>query len=181
MPSRPLSGSEIQSLVLEVAERLAPAGKRHVLIIVGGSLLAWHGLRESTEDVDSVRLLDDELRSAVASVAADHDLPSDWLNANAAMFIPATFDPDSCEVLVDHLRLLVLGAPMGDVFVMKMYRALPNDVADMIRMWPLIGFISAQQVVDAFFAAYPHAPADDHLDQYVIEIAARAGYEVPRS
>jgi hypothetical protein len=61
---------------------------RHVLIIVGGSLLAWHGLRESTEDVDSVRLLDDELRSAVASVAAFHDLPSDWLNANAAMFIP---------------------------------------------------------------------------------------------
>jgi hypothetical protein len=69
---------------------------------------------------------------------------------------------------------------MGDVFVMKMYRGLPNDVADMIRMWPLTGFISAQQVVDAFFAAYPHAPADDHLDQYVIEIAARAGYKVPR-
>ncbi len=180
MPSRPLSGSEIRTLVREVAERLDPNGKRHVLIIVGGSLLALHGLRETTEDVDSVRLIDDELRSAVASVAADHDLAPDWLNANAAMFIPATLDPDSCGVLLDHHRLLVLGAPMREVFVMKMYRALPNDVADMIQMWPLIGFTNAQQVVDSYFAAYPHAPADEHLDQYVIDIATRAGHEIPR-
>jgi hypothetical protein len=180
MASRPLSGAEIQSLVHEVAESLAAQGKRHVLIIVGGSLLAWHGLRDSTEDVDSIRLLDDELRSAVASVAADHDLPSDWLNADAAIFSPATLDQDACEVLLDHPRLLVLGAPMRDVFVMKMYRALPNDVADMIRMWPLIGFTSAQQAVDAYFQAYPHAPTDDHLDQYVTDIAARAGWEIPR-
>jgi hypothetical protein len=113
MPSRQLGGTEIQSLVNEVAGRLAPAGKRHVLIIVGGSLLAWHGLRESTEDVDSIRLLDDELRAAVASVAADHDLPSDWLNGHAAMFIPATFDPDDCEVLLDHPRCSFWGRRCG--------------------------------------------------------------------
>ena len=180
MASRPLSGTEIRTLVQEVAERLDPKGKRHVLIIVGGSLLAWRGLRETTEDVDSVRLIDDEVRSAVASVAAAHGLSPDWLNANAAMFIPATLDPDACDVLIDHHRLLVLGAPMREVFVMKMYRGLPNDVADMIATWPLIGFCNAQQVVDAYFAAYPHAAADEHLDQYVVDIALRAGYEIPR-
>jgi hypothetical protein len=74
MASRPLSGTEIRTLVQEVAERLDPKGKRHVLIIVGGSLLAWRGLRETTEDVDSVRLIDDEVRSAVASVAAAYRL-----------------------------------------------------------------------------------------------------------
>ena len=180
MPSRPLAGNKIRVLLQEVAERLTPDGEQHVVIIVGGSLLAWHGLRETTEDVDTVRLIDDELQSAIASVAADHDLSPDWLNADAVMFIPATLDPDSCDVLLDHHRLLVLGAPMREVFAMKMYRSLPNDVADMIAMWPLIGFTNAQQVVEAYFAAYPHAPADEHLDQYVIDIAARAGDEIPR-
>lgn len=180
MPSRPLTGNEIRALIREVAERLTPQGEQHVVIIVGGSLLASHGLRATTEDVDSVRLIDDELRSAVASVAADHDLSPDWLNANAAMFIPATLDPDSCDVLLEHRRMLVLGAPMREVFLMKMYRGLPNDVADMIRMWPQIGYTNAEDVVLAFFAAYPHAPADEHLDQYVIDIAARAGRDIPR-
>jgi hypothetical protein len=58
MPSRPLTGAEIRALVQEVAERLESEGSQHVVIIVGGSLLAWHGLRETTEDVDCVRLLD---------------------------------------------------------------------------------------------------------------------------
>jgi hypothetical protein len=177
MPSRPLTGAEIRERVQEVAERLNPEGAQHIL--VGGSLLAWHGLRETTEDVDSVWLLDDELQSAVASVAADHDLASDWLNAKAAMFTPATLDPDSCEVLLEHGRLLVLGAPLPEMFLMKMYRGFPNDVADMIQMWPEIEYTNAQEVVDAFFAAYPHAPVDEHLDQYVVDIAARAGYDIP--
>jgi hypothetical protein len=51
--------------------------------------------------------------------------------------------------------MLVLGAPMREVFLMKMYRGFPNDVADMIRIWPQIGYINAEDVVDAFFAAYP--------------------------
>jgi hypothetical protein len=175
MAARPLSGAEIRALVEEVAERLRPDGPQHVLIIVGGSLLAWHGLRDTTEDVDSVRRLDEELQEAVESVASDHDLAPTWLNANAAMFAPATLDPAACEVLLGHPRLLVLGAPLNEAFLMKMYRADPNDVADMITMWPHIGFKSAQEVVDAFFAAYPHAPADSGLASFIVEVAARAG------
>jgi hypothetical protein len=174
MPGRPLSGPEIRGLIAEVAERLGPQGAQHVLILVGGSLLAWRGVRDTTVDVDSVRRIDEELRAAVALVALDHDLPPTWLNADAAMFIPATFDQDECEVLLDHSRLLVLGATMRDVFVMKMYRAHPNDVADMIEIWPMTGFTDAQEVVDAFFASYPHAPEDEHLDKFVASIARRA-------
>ncbi len=111
-------------------------GPRHSLVIVGGSLLAWHGLRQTTEDVDSVRHLGAELRTAVASVASDHGLSPTWLNANAASFIPATFDPGECEVFLYHPRLLVLGAPLRDVFVMRIYRGSPNGLDDMVAMWP---------------------------------------------
>jgi hypothetical protein len=72
-------------------------------------------------------------------------------------------------------------APIRDVFLMKMYRGLPNDHADMVTMWPHTGFTSAQDVVVAFWAAYPHAPVDPYPDQFVREIAARAGVAVERS
>ena len=42
---------------------------QHTLILVGGSLLAWHGLREATLDVDSVLRLGAELSAAAALVA----------------------------------------------------------------------------------------------------------------
>lgn len=41
--ARPLTGAEIIELVGEVPERLEPGGTHHVVIIVGGSLLAWRG------------------------------------------------------------------------------------------------------------------------------------------
>ena len=44
----------------------------------------------------------------------------------------------------------------------------------MVAIWPQTGFRSAREVIDAFVAAYPHAPDDPHLDQLVIEIASRA-------
>lgn len=176
---RPLTGSEIAALVREVSERLDPGGPQHVVIMVGGSLLAWRGLRDTTEDVDSARCFDDELRRAVESVAADHDLEPGWLNSNAAMFLPATFEVEACDVLMEHPRLLVLGAPLRVVFVMKMYRADPNDQADMVAMWNQTGFATAREVVDAYFAAYPHAPEDPHLAMFVVEVAARAGHSLP--
>lgn len=180
MAVRPLDGAAIRALVGEVGDRLAPAGPQHVVVIVGGSLLAWHDLRDSTEDVDRIQRFGDELRVVIASVAMEHDLAPDWLNANAAMFTPASFDRRMCTALLDRPRLLVLGARIRDVFIIKLYRAAPNDVADMIVMWPHTGFASAREVVEAFYEAYPLAPDDEFLDEFVIGIAARAGLELPK-
>ncbi len=60
-------------------DRLAYAGARAMgalefvpptMLVVGGALLAWHGLRDGTRDVDSVHRLDEELQAAVALVAS---------------------------------------------------------------------------------------------------------------
>lgn len=74
MNATPLNGNAIRGLLNEVADRLSSVGVQHLIIMVGGSLLAWHGLRDTTMDVDSTRRLDDELVAAVAEVAAAHDL-----------------------------------------------------------------------------------------------------------
>lgn len=69
MSETPLDREAILAYLREVADTLADTGPQHTVIVVGGSLLAFHGLLEATVDVDSVKRLDSELKSAVASVA----------------------------------------------------------------------------------------------------------------
>lgn len=69
----------------------------------------------------------------------------------------------------------MLSPPLRIAFVMKMYRGLPNDVEDMAVLWPRVGFATAEEAVAEYFAAYPHAPEDPHLDQLICEVARRVG------
>lgn len=170
----PLDGAQIRAHLLSVAETLEPGRPQHTLIVVGGSLLAWHGLRDTTRDVDSVRRLDDELRRAVAEVARTHGLAADWLNDNAAGFRPFTFTEDDCVVLLDTPRLLVLGAPLDQVFLMKLYRVDAQDYEDLIMLWPLCRFTSPEEAAAQFHAAYPHAPEDPELASMIRDIASAA-------
>jgi hypothetical protein len=175
-PAAPLSGQTIQTYLQEVASELAADGEPHSLIIVGGSLLAWHGLRAATADVDSIRRLDDELIVAAAAVARRRGLAPRWLNGSAAAFIPATFDPAACEVLAEYPRLRVLAAPWDQVFVMKLYANRAQDRDDMVAIWPLTSFDTAVDAATLFQNAYPHAPDDEYLTSYVQAIADEAGH-----
>jgi hypothetical protein len=67
------SGDRIRELLGEVAEQLGPEAPQETVIVVGGSLLAWRGLRASTQDVDSSRRISDEVRLAVRVVVGIFD------------------------------------------------------------------------------------------------------------
>jgi Nucleotidyltransferase of unknown function (DUF6036) len=164
----------------EVADELDHTAGSRTIIVVGGSLLAWRGLRESTEDVDSIIRFDDELRRAVRVVAKRNQLAADWLNDHAAPFAPRTLERDSCDVLIDRAELLVLGAPLRDVFLMKLMRALPGDLHDLRAMWPRLAgtFTSAAQIVAAMYTAFPDALPDEHLGEFVIDELRKGGFEL---
>lgn len=166
-----LDGRTIRALLGEVAGRLPPEGPQHLVVLAGGSLLAWHGLRESTRDVDSLRPLAAELARAADEVGAAHGLPAGWLNARAAAFLPLTLDVEDCAVLFDHPRLRVLGAPLDQVFLMKLYAARDRDLDDLRALWPLAGFGSPQQAAEQFWQAYPHAPDDPYLANFIAAVA----------
>jgi hypothetical protein len=125
--------------------------------------------------------LDAEVKAAAIRVAEENDLQPERLNDNAATFLPNGFNPASCDELFSHPRLLVLGMPIRDLFLMKMYRDSALDEQDMVAMWPLAGFKNAQEVVDAFYSAYPHAPADPYLSELPIAVSARARTPLPSS
>lgn len=167
MPDRLLDADAIVQYVTEVAEEVIDDGNRRALVIVGGALLAWHHLRSATRDVDSVVRLDEVLIDAVERVASRHDLAPRWLNDAASAFLPTTFDIDSCSVLLDHPALLVLGAPIDQVFLMKLFASRAADTDDLEVLWPLSTFVSTEAAVDAFYEAYPHEKHDPHLAEHL--------------
>ena len=68
-----LDGDLIRRLIVEVADEVGAANaEQRVVIVVGGSLLALRGVRDTTHDVDSIRPLDDELHRATRVVAERH-------------------------------------------------------------------------------------------------------------
>ena len=169
--SDPLDKAAILGHLAEVAEELGPGTYQHLIIVVGGSLLALHDLRLSTFDVDSVARLEPELRAAADRVAARHGLePGRWLNDRAAMFRPATLTPLMCGVVFEHPRLMVRGAPLEHVFLMKL-GARASDFDDLRVLWPLCRFNSPEHAAQLWHENYPHEEHDPFLPAHIRTIA----------
>ena len=166
-----LGKTEILTHIAEVADELAARELTCSLVVVGGSYMALHDLRESTANVDSVTVLTVELKDIVRQVGERHGLRSTWLHDSATMFAPAGLDLGACELLYEHSHLTVLGPPPGQVFLMKLLAGRAPDHDDMVALWPRCGFSDAQAAVDAYYLAYPFEEHDRHLAAYVQQIA----------
>jgi hypothetical protein len=174
VPEPLLTPDRIRAYLIEVAE-LLPDGSPQCIVVVGGSLLALLGFREATNDVDvdSIKRIGESLRDAVAQVADRHGLAPRWLNDSAAGFAPQTFDEAACTVELDHPRLRVLGAPLQQVFVMKLFASRAVDITDLTAIWSECGFESPEQAADLYHDAYPHLEWDEFLVDDIRAIAER--------
>lgn len=164
-----LNAGDIAGLLHEVADELAP-GLRRTIVVVGGALLALYGLREATHDVDTATPLDEDLTRAVERVADRRGLAPRWLNDRARPYLPATFDEAGCETLLDHDALLVLGAPIDQVFLMKVFASRAADVEDIAVLWEHCSYETPEDAARAFHEAYPHLEHDGHLADFIRQI-----------
>jgi hypothetical protein len=158
----------------ELAVELRRLGVDAEVVMVGGAWMLWHARRVSTRDVDSARRLGAQVDIAVDAVGKRHDLRPGWLNDAAAAFWPAGSSLEDGEVVFEQERLVVRTPRPEVMFVMKLYRADPQDREDLVLLWPMCDFAGPEDAVAAFGTAYPHAPEDEHLVDYVREIAAEA-------
>jgi Nucleotidyltransferase of unknown function (DUF6036) len=165
---------DLEALFDELAAELLRLDVVAEVVMVGGAWLLWHAQRAATRDVDSARRLDSQLTEAIEAVGERHDLRRGWLNDAAAGFWPTGYSYDECEVVYEQDSLVVRTPPPEVIFVMKLYRADPQDREDMVLLWPMCSFSSPEDAVEAFDAAYPHAPEDEYLVEYVREIAEHA-------
>jgi hypothetical protein len=163
--------AELEALFDELAQELAQLGNSAEIVMVGGAWMLWHSQRASTRDVDSARKVDSDLKRAVERVAARHDLPQDWLNDAAAPFWPSTASYQDCELVYQHPAMEVRSPSPDVIFVMKLHRADPQDREDLVILWPLCAFSGADDAARAFRLAYPHAPEDEYLADYIADVA----------
>jgi len=166
--------SELEALFEELSEEISMLGTSVQVVMVGGAWMLWHSQRTSTRDVDSARRLRPELEGAIGKVAERHDLSNRWLNDSAAAFWPSNASYEACRVAYQNSNLEVRTPDPDVIFVMKIYRADPQDREDLVTLWPLCGFNGPEDAAAAFRNAYPHAPEDEYLVDYIADVAGDA-------
>ncbi len=167
MPARPIDWSEMKRLLAQVAERLDP-DEPVDMWIAGGSALAAADLRLSTTDIDVVSEVPPEVYEVARELAAGLALPPSWLNASARSFLPASA---SATTVFEAGPLTVRSVSHDDLFIMKLDRALPGDVADMRVLWPLCSYADGEAAVDDFVERHYLAPIerDPHMASWIDE------------
>ena len=170
-----LGRTELETLFEELATELQVDGLRAEVLMVGGSWMLWYEMREATRDVDSAQTLSPEVAAAVARVAPRHDLDPDWLNDRAAPFMPLGFEVGTSTIVYEHAALVVRTPPASTIFLMKLYAGRAPDRDDLVKLWPVSRFSTPEEAVAAYERAYPHAPDDPHLIDFVAAISRAAG------
>lgn len=112
---------------------------------------------------------------AVRRLSARHALDADWLNDRATPYWPADADYEDCTTAHVAGGLTVRVPSARVIFLMKLYRAHPQDYEDMVLLWPHCDFDGPTAASAAFRRAYPHAPDDEFLPDYIEGITREAG------
>lgn len=132
--SAPLGRERIEELLAELDRRLRLRGAGATLYVVGGAAVAVTVAdRRVTRDVD-VAGIDVVLAEEARALASAQGLPPDWLNADAAPWIPPRVkDP------VPVSGLTVRFAPPEHLLAMKMVSLRQQDAADIAALADVLG------------------------------------------
>jgi hypothetical protein len=64
----------------------------------------------------------------------------------------------------------VLGAPLDQVFLMKVHAGRATDAADLESLWPRCSFGTPDAAATAYRAAYPHEELDPHIADWIASV-----------
>jgi hypothetical protein len=114
---RLLSADDLRAAFGRLACELARGGCSHEIVIVGGAaVVLGYGAARTTRDVD-VYALPDNVRAAVAAVAADLDLDETWMNDSARAFM---LGASQGRVVFEEAGLTVRCAETEQLLAMKL-------------------------------------------------------------
>lgn len=162
MADRLLDQSALRALLLELAERLARRGVRANVYVIGGAAMAMqYDERRATRDIDAVVLSGHgPLIEEVRSMALLHDLPTTWLNEQAASYVARVADADS-SIVFDHPNLSVAAASAEHLLAMKMLAARASDVPDLRLLLSVLGITSMAEVESTLATVFPGTTMSD--------------------
>ena len=156
----------------EVIRRAHAQGIRGASIrIVGGAALRLaHFDRDTTADIDAQIEPVAAITPIVEAIARDRGWQPDWLNNQAAMFIPTLGKSVEWESLLDDANVSIAVAPIDALLAMKLHAARPGrDMEDIANLLVLNKIADIGSTEDLYEAFYP----GDALPQRTIEILER--------
>ena len=130
----------------------------------------------TTHDVDARIESDKEaVLAAAAEVARTHDLPENWLNENATLFMPHARDSQARTVF-NTPHLVVTGASPQHLLAMKLDAARDTDRNDIRTLLVTLGIRSREDAIEIHRRIFPHTPLGEQgreiLDASLADIAA---------
>lgn len=147
-----LTAAQIRALLHELGRRLQAAGAHGDIKLVGGAALILQGIgNRPTADIDASYADPTIIHAVVAEMAADYDLAPDWLNTNAAAFVPenATWvdieQPDG---------LTIQAADTETLLAMKIAAERDKDTLDIARLLRRLNITNANDAVNLAYDKY---------------------------
>ena len=180
----PLNREDIVGLFHELSEKLRARGVRgHVYIVGGAAMILGFRRDRTTHDVDARIEADKEaVTEAAADVAQVHDLPQNWLNENATLFMPHARDTQARTVF-DTPNLVVTGASPQHLLAMKLDAARDTDQQDIRTLLETLQIQAREEAIDIHQRIFPHTPLGqagrEILDRSLAEIARQRTREPP--
>ena len=147
-----LTGAQIRALLQELARRLHAKGVHGDIKLVGGAALVLQGIgNRPTADIDASYADKAEVDDVVTEMAAELDLPPDWLNSNASAFVPDKATWVNLELL-DGLTIQV--ADTETLLAMKIAAERDKDTLDIARLLRQLNITNANDAVDLAYSKY---------------------------
>jgi hypothetical protein len=155
-----MSREEILSALRDLGDGLAKRNIDAKLFVVGGAVMVLaHDSRDATFDVDGDFYPRDVVTEVAAEVARARDLPHDWLNAAANVFVPIFRSPD-WRPLYSFGTLEIFVADNRAMLAMKIRASRGRrDEPDIALLLRLCGVGSVDQAFALYEEYFPEDPA----------------------
>jgi len=142
-----LSKHDIEQYLQEINRQLEQSGETGRILLTGGAAMALlFDARDFTRDVDAVFNPKEDIRSIAASIAAENDLPSNWINSSVEIFIP---DAHETVIVSQYSSLLVESVSPETLLAMKI-AALRFDSKDLDDALFLLNHLEISTANDLF-------------------------------
>jgi hypothetical protein len=165
-----LTAAQIRALRHELGRRLQAQGVHGDIKLVGGAALILQGIgNRPTADIDASYADPAAVNTIVTEMAADYDLAPDWLNSNAAAFVP---DNATWVQLEQTDGLTIQAADTETLLAMKIAAERDKDTLDIARLLRKLNITNADDAVDLAYNKYGNhsIPLAADRDNYLIVV-----------
>lgn len=165
----------IAELMRALDRALARRGATADVYLVGGAAIALSfDAARTTRDLDAVFAPTTQVRSAAAEVAAEFDLPEDWLNDAVKEFVAPTTDTQ-LVVVYESKHLRVCAAGLEHLLAVKIAATcVEQDRGDLELLVHALEISTVEQALDIAIAClgpgYPIPPRAQYLLDEILEV-----------